>query len=49
MLLAFISVTSGLILETAAPGRREAKRMSYLAVGHRATDSDARETGVADR
>ena len=32
MLLAFLSLTCGLILETVTRGRREMKRMQYLSI-----------------
>ena len=43
MLLAFIALACGLILDSVARGRREAKRMAYLAAG---MQKDSRGTGV---
>ncbi|PWC79982.1 glycosyl transferase [Azospirillum sp. TSH64] len=48
MLLAFLSLTCGLILDTVTHGRREAKRMSYLSLrapGHHRPLAAEREDG----
>ena len=40
MLLAFLALACGLILDSVARGRREAKRMAYLAVGSNGVERD---------
>ena len=42
MLLAFLSIASGLVLDTVTHGRREMKRMWYLSIPERRNVSDAR-------
>jgi len=49
MLLAFFSLFSGIILESVAHGRREAKRLHYLAVPRLAPDGLGTTQGPADR
>lgn len=49
MLLAFISLACGLILETVTRGRRELKRMSYLAAASQTARYAVAETGLAQR
>jgi hypothetical protein len=44
MLLAFLSLTCGLILETVTRGRREIKRMQYLRVPAPGARAPARDT-----
>jgi hypothetical protein len=43
MLLAFLSIASGLVLSTVTRGRREMKRLAYLA--HRAPTLPERRAG----
>jgi len=47
MLLAFLAVSSGLVLDTVTRGRRELKLLAYL--GHRAAGEERRRTHAADR
>lgn len=49
MLLAFVSLACGLILETVTRGRRELKRMSYLAAASQTACRAIAKTGLADR
>lgn len=49
MLLAFHSLFSGLVLDTVTHGRREMKRMAYLAIARRAARTQAATTSVAGR
>jgi glycosyltransferase involved in cell wall biosynthesis len=44
MLLAFLSIASGLILDTVTHGRREMKRMWYLSIPERSAISDSRSS-----
>jgi hypothetical protein len=48
MLLAFLSLTCGLILETVTRGRREIKRMQYLRVPAPGVRTSARGTHMRD-
>jgi glycosyltransferase involved in cell wall biosynthesis len=47
VLLAFLSMACGLILDSVARGRREAKRMAYLAVGARPSIPNEARSGSA--
>jgi hypothetical protein len=48
MLLAFLSLTCGLILETVTRGRREIKRMQYLRVPAPGVRTPASDTHTRD-
>lgn len=43
MILAFISAVAGLVLDTVTHGRRELKRLHYLAIGTRTIGADTRD------